>query len=350
MKYTRTSTYLIFLTGILLLINSIMVFFVFRTMQFLENDAWIINSMGIIRGAIQRITKLELSGHLSSCDSLVQQTDLLIETFLLDEGKNQFSVGYDDLIISYMRDIEYKWRNLKNHLSAYRHNRSDQILKQIVLESESCWETADFAVLRAQSIAENKVSGIKFLYIILSVYAMNTLIVIWVVYSYVRKNLEYRASHDSLTGLLNRHSYENCLETEFERSKRYNHTVSLILFDIDHFKDINDTYGHKTGDKILTALSQTVKNSIRKSDAVFRIGGEEFAIIIPETGLDRSSIIAEKIRKEVEKQFLYRNIKVTISLGVAESTPEKTQSDLYRQADEALYKAKNNGRNKVEKY
>ncbi|MBF0204924.1 MAG: GGDEF domain-containing protein, partial [Desulfamplus sp.] len=241
---------------------------------------------------------------------------------------NQLGESYDDLKIEHIKDIESKWHDLKKYLIAYRHNRTENLLEKIINKSEDCWKASDFAVLKAQTITENKISRIKFLYIILSVLALNTLIVIWVVYSYVRKNLEFKASHDSLTGLFNRHSYEKFIEAELERSIRYKHKFSLILFDVDFFKNINDTYGHKTGDIILKELSQTVKNSIRKIDEIFRIGGEEFAIIIPETGIDISSIIAEKVREDVENNSFYKDIKVTISLGVADSSSEKTISDI----------------------
>lgn len=350
MKYTRVSTYLIYLTVFLLLINVVMILFIFHTVKVLEDDASVINHMGLVRGSIQRVAKLEVSGIRSLYSNLIEDTDSLIENLLKNKKIIYFAEGYASFDIENIQLIQLEWQNLKILLTEYSKHPTNDLLIKIVNKSEQCWYLTDFAVLNAQTVAENKVLGINFFYFILSIYTVNIFIVMWVVYTFVRRNLEFRASYDSLTRLLNRHSYERSIESEIDRSSRYETTFALIIYDVDLFKKINDTHGHETGDKILIELSNLVKKSIRKSDEVFRVGGEEFAIIVPETDADGALILAEKIRKEVEEHQFYKNLKVTVSLGVSDSNSGKTISDIYRQADDALYKAKNSGRNKVEKY
>lgn len=350
MKHNSTSTYLIFLASFLLCINLIMLFFVFQTVRMLESDASTINEMGIIRGSIQRITKIKISGEKELYSNTIEDTDNLIKKLISDKDTNLFSRGEYKFDIKNIIKIESEWQDLKQLLSDYTKNPSHNLLVNILDKSEQCWELADIAVSNAQTVAENKVSGIKFFYVILFVYTINVFVVIWVAYSFVRKNLEFRASYDSLTGLLNRHSYRKTIKVKLEKSIRCKTQCSLIIYDVDFFKKINDTYGHETGDKVLIAISKLVKNTIRKDDTVFRIGGEEFTIILPETTVDDAFLVAEKVRKAIEENPVYNNIKVTISSGVADSNSDTTPSSIYQQADKALYKAKNSGRNKVEKY
>ncbi len=156
---------------------------------------------------------------------------------------------------------------------------------------------------------------------------------------------------DGLTGIYNRRFLETKLVDEFERYRRYKRPLTLILFDIDFFKKVNDTYGHQCGDHVLKVLSSYVDSSIRKIDTVARYGGEEFCLILPETNLESSLIVAERLRENVAQKeitFMDSSISITISMGVAEAfegidSPE----ELLKRADEALYEAKRSGRNRV---
>jgi diguanylate cyclase (GGDEF)-like protein len=156
---------------------------------------------------------------------------------------------------------------------------------------------------------------------------------------------------DSLTGINNRRSLEIHLQDEIERHNRYNRPLSLIMFDIDHFKQINDTYGHQCGDYILKSLTAVIEKTIRKEDVLARYGGEEFCCLLPETPINAAAILAERFRKNVaQKAYHYQGnkINVTISLGVSTLTPDVINEDmLLKKADEGLYKAKNTGRNCV---
>ena len=159
--------------------------------------------------------------------------------------------------------------------------------------------------------------------------------------------LEYRAAYDSLTGALNRLRYEQLLEQEQERVNRYGTQAAVIMFDIDHFKAVNDTYGHDTGDAVLTELAGLVRGRLRETDSLSRWGGEEFLILLPETGLEGATRLAEDIRATTEAHSFPEVGRVTISLGVADLLPGEPYRDLVRRVDQALYAAKRGGRNQV---
>ncbi|MBN1492951.1 MAG: GGDEF domain-containing protein [Candidatus Omnitrophica bacterium] len=157
---------------------------------------------------------------------------------------------------------------------------------------------------------------------------------------------------DELTQLYNKRYFLSRLHNEIVRSRRYNHIVSLIVIDIDHFKKLNDTYGHICGDFMLRAIAKILKAQVRMVDAVCRFGGEEFVVICPETGAHEAKTIAERIRKQIEAytfSFHEKTINVTISAGVNHFDPlkPKTEGSLFSGADKALYVAKNCGRNRV---
>ena len=154
---------------------------------------------------------------------------------------------------------------------------------------------------------------------------------------------------DGLTQVYNKRYYLEALNREMSRARRYGRALSLIMFDIDFFKKINDTYGHLAGDMILSSLAATISSVIRKEDIFARYGGEEFSIILPEITLENARLFAEKIRRVVEmSQFHYQNvaIPVTISLGIAAFDLTMNSADAFiRAADDNLYIAKRSGRN-----
>jgi diguanylate cyclase (GGDEF)-like protein len=168
------------------------------------------------------------------------------------------------------------------------------------------------------------------------------------------EELEKLATIDSLTGLYNRRHFLDCAEAEWSRFLRYYRSVSILMVDIDHFKSINDRYGHAVGDDAIRAVAEACLAGKRKPDIVGRLGGEEFAILLPETNLSNAEIVAERIRKKIEGQVLTThkvNFKVTASIGVAEASVGMSGVDvLIRAADQALYKAKANGRNRIERW
>jgi diguanylate cyclase (GGDEF)-like protein len=163
------------------------------------------------------------------------------------------------------------------------------------------------------------------------------------------------ATIDRMTRLYVHHFFLERLEEEIKRSQRYGTSLSLLMCDIDHFKNFNDTYGHQQGDLILKELGALLKKGLRKMDIPARYGGEEFALVLPETSVENAKLVASRLRKAVEShefQGQDKPLHVTISIGVAEfgSERDRTREELIRRADKALYGAKNNGRNRVAVY
>ncbi|MBN2339931.1 MAG: diguanylate cyclase [Deltaproteobacteria bacterium] len=156
---------------------------------------------------------------------------------------------------------------------------------------------------------------------------------------------------DGLTGIYNKRFFLDELSREAERARRYERPLSLIMFDIDHFKQINDTYGHVAGDAVLQTLSKLVQANIRQSEIFARYGGEEFAILIPEITINGASSLAEKIRNLISEhhfQFENQRIPVTVSLGVDVLNHDNpSPKALIKRADQKLYQAKKAGRNRV---
>jgi len=155
------------------------------------------------------------------------------------------------------------------------------------------------------------------------------------------------ATYDSLTGVFNRKSLEEKIETEVERAKRYGSTFSLIMFDIDDFKHINDTLGHHVGDKVLQNIAAVVNRNIRVLDAAGRWGGEEFMILLSETSNAEAAIVAEKLRAALASHRAGETDHVTASFGMTSYQADDTLDTIFKRVDDLLYSAKNNGKNRI---
>jgi len=164
--------------------------------------------------------------------------------------------------------------------------------------------------------------------------------------------LQTLAITDGLTHLYNSRHFYNQLEVEVGRCVRYNHKLSLMLMDIDHFKHYNDTYGHLEGDKVLVRFGQVIKSCLRQMDSAYRYGGEEFTVILPETSAEEASTVAYRIKDAIAAQQFYPESKespvgLTISIGVTQYVPTEEHPDFVQRADQAMYASKQNGRNRV---
>ena len=163
--------------------------------------------------------------------------------------------------------------------------------------------------------------------------------------------LQQLSSTDCLTGLYNRGHWEACLQLAHARHQRYGNATSLVMFDIDHFKRVNDTYGHQAGDAVIRHVARLVREQIRDSDVAGRYGGEEFGVVLTDTDKAGALIFAERLRKAVERLSVShegQDIRFTISLGVADlSQPSSSHAELIAWADHALYLSKHGGRNRV---
>jgi diguanylate cyclase (GGDEF)-like protein len=168
----------------------------------------------------------------------------------------------------------------------------------------------------------------------------------------VEEKLQILATTDPLTGLYNRRHFRKLALLELSRAQRYKKNISLLMIDIDHFKRINDNYGHTTGDKGLKALSNLFADTLRDIDTMARYGGEEFVILLPETGKSAALMVAERLRRDVEEMIIETDpasFTFTISIGISNLNIVNAVSieTLLDQADKALYASKQTGRNRV---
>lgn len=163
--------------------------------------------------------------------------------------------------------------------------------------------------------------------------------------------LQELALHDGLTGLLNRRHWESCLEREFARHNRYSNPASLVLFDIDHFKRLDDTYGHQAGDEVIRQVARITREMVRDTDYAGRYGGEEFVVLLADTPLQGASQFAERLRMAIEQLQISHeqlSLQCSVSVGVAcTRTDMANHQALIEAADKALYQAKSAGRNQV---
>jgi diguanylate cyclase len=165
------------------------------------------------------------------------------------------------------------------------------------------------------------------------------------------KELETLSRTDRLTRSNNRGYWEECLQNEYSRLQRYDTISSLVMFDIDHFKKVNDTYGHQAGDEVIRVVSKLLRDSLRKTDTAGRYGGEEFGIILGHTNAENAMIYCERLRKSIEETtVVHDNIKIkfTVSLGICEASKEiDDYKSWLENTDKALYQSKENGRNQT---
>ncbi|MCU7553008.1 GGDEF domain-containing protein [Alteromonas sp. ASW11-19] len=165
----------------------------------------------------------------------------------------------------------------------------------------------------------------------------------------LNEELKVMSRVDGLTGLYNRRYWQERFDYTFKLAQRRNKPTTAMMLDIDHFKAVNDTYGHQAGDKVIQALAQVVKNSVRETDLAGRYGGEEFAVILTDSSLDNATKVAERIREQAEALTVEhdgQHIRFTVSLGLAEFNQQHPSSLAWLElADQALYAAKQNGRN-----
>ena len=240
----------------------------------------------------------------------------------------------DDSVSSQMLELQNSSKNATElePLKKIIHSRLEEISQQIMkqrtqeeIERDSTNQQLDFLTHKI-NVMERESSQLK-----------NKLI-----------TAHQRATHDPLTGLPNRLAYDERFATELARWKRYKTSLSLLIWDIDFFKQINDTFGHKAGDKTLVLIARLLSQHCRETDFVSRFGGEEFTMLLSDTNAQAALQSANNIRQIIEKTAFNSNgekISITISCGITQLTSDDSSESAFNRADEALYTAKNNGRN-----
>ena len=338
----KRSTILILIVSCLLILLSSGGFFTVYLTHTIKDDASIINELGIIRGSIQRLVKFEANGIENN--EIINDIELNINKF-----KNEkIGSSEGDKINEALENLGLSWDKLKDRIYEYRDNPTMENKSTLLKESEDMWNKANIMVLASQLESEKKVDYYSFSFVLFGINIILGIIIIFLIKRYVKDTLEYMVKYDGLTKVYNRRYFDEYLNREIIKCERYDRNLSLIIFDIDYFKKVNDTYGHDVGDSVLKELSRLVETNIRKSDVFSRVGGEEFAIIAPEINIDNALILSEKIRKVVENHdFKFVN-NIRISLGVTEFISSDDSDTIYKRADKALYKAKNAGKNRSE--
>ncbi len=163
----------------------------------------------------------------------------------------------------------------------------------------------------------------------------------------IQEKLKEQAYYDDLTKIFNRKAYNERIQEKFDMFNRYQIYFCIATYDIDDFKHINDTYGHDMGDKVLIEITNEIRNSIRKTDLLFRIGGEEFMIIFSKTLMQEAYKVVEKTRVDISNMSIIENEKITISIGITEVKKDDTPNLIYERADKLMYKSKKNGKNQT---
>jgi len=339
-KSISASGIIIFSLILILLLNIYNGYFTISSIKHYKSyDSIMINKLGRIRGNSQRYVKLKLLNKK--------------RLYRIVEYKIEEDIKFIDNIINkhpevipdeFRLDFLSSYTNLKEQ---WKFLKKIKDKNKLFASSEKFWIGANYLTLKMQKIAEFKVNllikkiSISLFFTIFSIIAL-----IYMVYKMIRIGLEQETITDSLTQLYNRLFFNEQLKLFIEKYKRYKEPFSMMLFDVDNFKKINDTYGHNVGDEVLKEIAKTIKSSIRKTDLAFRYGGEEFAILFPKTHLSEAYNIADRIKETISKKINVYGNPVTISGSVGEYQNDGAFHFIQR-LDYKLYEAKKTGKNKI---
>ncbi len=315
-------------------------------LRIFSTDAISINNFGIIRGSIQRISKQELNG--VDTQQLIKKVAKLIESEKSGKFLNSPHISeiYKNKFNQEIKQLENTWDELKRLI--YKSKKNKKFKDAVFHQSEMCWEHANKVVYSAQKISEIKHNNYKSMLVkIMFFVGFFILGIIVLVYKIVHKRLEVDAITDPLTKLYNRSYFDKILLQQGQLSSRYHSTFSLLLIDVDFFKNVNDDFGHQKGDTVLVLLAQLLLNNSREHDYIFRFGGEEFALILPHTEQANAVMLAEKYRKLISEHDFGLGRGLTVSIGVSQFAKDESKESLFRRVDSALYQAKSQGRNIV---
>lgn len=309
--------------------------FVYQFYRNSKDDAAIINSLGKIRGSIQRYVKLILV------------KDESLDVAEVERTVNELISQYENDNIPFLESIKTTWSNIKELSDKYLKDSNHSNRQLLINESEKIWETSENLVRSKQYSSENDMVYLLLPVAFLTLEFFVGIGLLYIVKKYVYDNLESITLYDLLTDVYSRRYFFELLKGEISKAQRKEYMFSVIMFDIDHFKKVNDTYRHDKGDYVLKTIADIVKSSIRKADALSRIGGEEFTILLPDTNIDKATALAERVRRSVEDYKFDVVGRATISLGVTEFKADDSSDTLFKRVDEAMYLAKNSGRNCV---
>ena len=299
----------------------------------LKDNSQIINTLGILKGDMQRYTKLKIANkNYQTMEDFINKT--FPYTYKLINKKGILK-PHDKFCFSYLKARKL-WSQLKKEHSANR----------LIFLSEEAWEITNNMTFAIQRLFNQKFIELKDVIIIITLSSsFIILLLILIIYYVIKKGLEIDNVTDGLTQLYNRIFFNEQLVFFIDKYEQNKSPFVLLFFDIDDFKKINDTYGHDVGDEVLKKISLIMKKSIRKTDLACRYGGEEFAIIFPNTTLEQAKTSLDRFEKNL-KELKIDDKNITVSGAIVEYKDEGLM-DFIKQVDNALYEVKENGKNNI---
>ncbi|MEP0354168.1 diguanylate cyclase [Paraglaciecola sp.] len=367
---SMTFNYMVSLSIIALL--SIFVHFMLDKIIYAQSDsAKIVNLSGQQRMLSQRASLFTMeylsTGHQESKEEAKKALNKLNNNHYTLTTQHLISQEIRDLYFSQPHDTDNQVREFTHLISQALETPSKHIEEKLVQVNLAFMEMAknqflknlDLIVHQYENESVERINKLRLAQQIVSVIILLTLLLeaLFIFRPMVNKvrgfadNLQQEANYDHLTGLLNRRSFTILIDQALALSKRHHYELGVLSFDIDHFKSINDTYGHDVGDKVIKHISSILKSHTRASDCAARFGGEEFVILLPQTKQEDCFNLANKIRETIEKTPLTLNgliIEITASGGVSGYRKDDNNAgDMLKRADEGMYQAKSEGRNQV---
>ncbi len=334
-------------TSILFLLFSILVIIFFNQItikntlnNFTRYDSLLINKLGQIRGGIQRYVKLKIIYNpkafkvKKSIDNYFND----IEYYL----KQYPQIIPNDYLIEF-------YGHYNSLISLWKQIKLAKKEKELINFSEEAWKMADNLTTLMEKISEKKLIKLNQKIMFFTILSFSIIVVlIFIVYLMVRSGLEKATITEPMTKLYNRFYFEHQINYLYEKFKRTKKPFSAMLLDIDNFKQINDTFGHHIGDEVLKKVAHILQEESRKTDMVFRYGGEEFIILFPDSKIEEIKKVAERIRKKIEQNIQVEKRIITISGGIGEFNENMPSIQHFlRELDNALYTAKRTGKNKI---
>ena len=297
-----------------------------------------LNQTGVIRGTAQRVVKLELMG------ASPEDVDRQIRT--VSRSLTQ-SIRYvtNPEASQRIKTLYAVWEELVVDLRTYRERPGVELANDILLNSEQMWQMSDAMAKVAIDRNENRWDAFDIIFILLLINALSIVGLFLFSFKTIRGRLENEAITDSLCGIGSRRAFDIELERQWSLFDRYSDNFSVLLLDIDHFKNINDAFGHTKGDIVLKEMAQTLGLNTRSTDKLYRVGGEEFALIAPHTSKIAAAQMADTLRKCINEYHFTAVGRVSVSIGVAEAADVSNPEELYYEADKAMYFVKRHGRN-----
>jgi diguanylate cyclase (GGDEF)-like protein len=301
----------------------------------------LLDQAGRVRGTVQRLAKDELG--LAPPALLVAEVDAGIARLGSAMADNRAYREANDALLA----LDSSWQDFKAVMRSVRGRNSLEYRQDLLAMSEVLWFKADKVVTELRASSDLILTEARYLLVSLGALLGLAIGVALLARSHVAGRLEAMSYSDHLTGLFNRRFFDAVLEQEVRRAERSGETFALICFDLDDFKRINDRAGHPAGDRSLVAVTRTVAQAMRKSDLLFRLGGDEFAALLPATGASEGLAAAEKARLAVAALPPVPGAgQLSISAGVSAWSTGKDPATLLKEADDALYLAKQGGRNR----